>query len=225
MGRRSGRPRRGDPPLSRERILAAALAIVDSAGVESLTMRRLAAALAVDPMALYRHVPGKSALIDGLVALVFGGTRVAEAPAGDWRAGVLAFAEAYAALAARHPRLVRHLVADREAGADAALLASEPLYAALLGAGLAPADVIAAADLVVDYTHGFLLGAGADSGPGRSLRARLDAHPPGVLPAMRAALGQADEAAIVPDMQAGLAFILDGIAARVRLSQTPSPDS
>ena len=51
-------------PLSREEIVDAALAIVDAEGLEALTMRRLGAALGVEAMTLYYHVPNKEALLD-----------------------------------------------------------------------------------------------------------------------------------------------------------------
>lgn len=54
-------------PLSRERLLAAAVAIADSEGVPAVTMRRVSAAVGVEAMSLYHHLPGKEALLDGLV--------------------------------------------------------------------------------------------------------------------------------------------------------------
>ena len=59
-------------PLSRERILLAAVALADEGGVESLSMRRLAQELGVVPMALYKHVANKDELLDGLVDVVVG---------------------------------------------------------------------------------------------------------------------------------------------------------
>ncbi|MGB4272039.1 MAG: TetR family transcriptional regulator, partial [Propionicimonas sp.] len=50
-------------PLSRERLLAAAMALADVAGLSALTMRRLAADLGVEAMSLYHHVPGKELLL------------------------------------------------------------------------------------------------------------------------------------------------------------------
>ena len=71
-------------PLSRPRVLDAALALADTGGLESLTMRRLGEELEVGPMALYRHVANKEDLIDGLVDLVFG--EIPLPPSGaDWR--------------------------------------------------------------------------------------------------------------------------------------------
>ena len=53
--------------LSRERVLKAALDLADAEGLAGVTMRRLAADLGVEAMSLYHHVPGKEALLDGLV--------------------------------------------------------------------------------------------------------------------------------------------------------------
>jgi AcrR family transcriptional regulator len=59
-------------PLSRERVLWAAVALADEGGVESLSMRKLAHELGVVPMALYKHVANKDALLDGMIDVVVG---------------------------------------------------------------------------------------------------------------------------------------------------------
>jgi len=59
-------------PLSRERILQAAVALADQGGIGSLSMRRIAQQLGVVPMALYKHVANKDELLDGLVDVVIG---------------------------------------------------------------------------------------------------------------------------------------------------------
>jgi AcrR family transcriptional regulator len=59
-------------PLSRERVLVAAVALADAKGVPALTMRRLAIDLGVEAMSLYYHLPGKEALLDGLVDFLLG---------------------------------------------------------------------------------------------------------------------------------------------------------
>ncbi len=56
--------------LSRERVLAAAMALADAEGLSALTMRRLAATVGVEAMSLYHHVPGKEGLLDGLAEAV-----------------------------------------------------------------------------------------------------------------------------------------------------------
>jgi AcrR family transcriptional regulator len=57
-------------PLSRERVLAAAVALADTQGIQALTMRRLAADLGVEAMSLYYHLPDKEALLDGVAETV-----------------------------------------------------------------------------------------------------------------------------------------------------------
>jgi AcrR family transcriptional regulator len=59
-------------PLSKERVLAAAVALADAQGVEGLSMRKLAQELGVVPMALYKHVANKDELLDGMVDVVVG---------------------------------------------------------------------------------------------------------------------------------------------------------
>jgi AcrR family transcriptional regulator len=59
-------------PLSRERILGAAVRLADEAGVESLSMRKVAQHLGVVPMALYKHVANKEQMLDGMLDIVIG---------------------------------------------------------------------------------------------------------------------------------------------------------
>ena len=58
-------------PLSRTRVLQAAVALADRAGLEAFSMRALAQELGVVPMALYKHVANKDELLDGMVDIVF----------------------------------------------------------------------------------------------------------------------------------------------------------
>ena len=59
-------------PLSRDRVLRAAVALADDAGIDSVSMRRLAQDLGVVPMALYKHVANKDELLDGMVDVIVG---------------------------------------------------------------------------------------------------------------------------------------------------------
>lgn len=71
-------------PLSRDRILRAAVALADLAGIESLSMRNLAQDLGVVPMALYKHVANKDELLDGMIDVVVGEIDP-PVPAADWK--------------------------------------------------------------------------------------------------------------------------------------------
>ena len=74
-------------PLSRERILRAAVELADEGGVESISMRKIAEELDVVPMALYRHVANKDELLDGMIDVVVGEI---DPPVNDvdWKASV-----------------------------------------------------------------------------------------------------------------------------------------
>ena len=65
------RPRRRTP-LTRDRVLHAAVRLADKGGLQSLSMRKLGQALGVEAMSLYKHVADKEDILDGLVDAVFG---------------------------------------------------------------------------------------------------------------------------------------------------------
>src|SRR5919205_2685952 len=75
------------PRVTRDRALRAAVALADEAGLESLTMRSLAQALGVVPMALYKHVANKDDLIDGMVDIIISEIDPSIAGAG-WKSAV-----------------------------------------------------------------------------------------------------------------------------------------
>jgi AcrR family transcriptional regulator len=87
MPRRTKSPAPARTPLSRDRVLAAALELVQTAGVDALSMRKLGETLGVEAMSLYNHVRNKDDILDGLVELVM--KDMACPPlSGDWRASM-----------------------------------------------------------------------------------------------------------------------------------------
>jgi AcrR family transcriptional regulator len=88
-------------PLSRERVLRAAIKLADEGGIESLTMRKLARALGVEAMSLYNHVSNKDDLMDGIVDLVMAEI---ELPSGgeEWDVAIRKYA------VSAHEALLRH---------------------------------------------------------------------------------------------------------------------
>ncbi len=71
-------------PLSRTRVLQAAVTLADQAGLEGFSMRGLAQELGVVPMALYKHVANKDELLDGMVDIVFSEIELPSSEL-DWR--------------------------------------------------------------------------------------------------------------------------------------------
>jgi AcrR family transcriptional regulator len=67
---RAGRQTGARTPLSRERVLRAAVKLADESGIESLTMRRLAEEVGAEAMSLYYHVANKDQVLDGIVDVI-----------------------------------------------------------------------------------------------------------------------------------------------------------
>ncbi len=96
-------------PITRAAVLANALEIIDRDGVEGLSMRRLGEAVGRDPMVLYRHVPNKAAVLDGVVEIVFE-KLLLDTTRPNWAAALRDLAHDFRDLACAHPNVVPLLV-------------------------------------------------------------------------------------------------------------------
>lgn len=188
-GRRAG--------LTRERILATALALVDAEGTGALTMRRLGAELGVEAMTLYHHVPGKEALLDGLVERVFAEALPLDTEGMAWRPLLRAYADALRTTLLRHPGVLP-LVTARPAVTPATLDAVERGLGTLTAAGFPLGRAVHALNslslLVVSHTAAEA-SAMATDGPGSApWLAGLDARRyPLLTEAARSGAGVDDE--------------------------------
>lgn len=143
--------------LTRERIAAAAMDLVDRHGLEAFGVRRLATELGVDPMSIYNHIKGKAALLDAVSEAVLVETATeAIDPDGPWDGIARRMAHVYRDMALRHPRVLP-LLATRAQRSPVALAAVETLTAAMRRDGL-PDQVTADAPLVLfGFLNGYLL--------------------------------------------------------------------
>ena len=96
-------------PLTRDRILSAAIAIADAEGIDALTMRRLGSAVGVEAMSLYHHVPGKDALLDGITDAALRDVALPP-PSPEWRANIRTIARSTHAALLRHPWAARQML-------------------------------------------------------------------------------------------------------------------
>jgi AcrR family transcriptional regulator len=101
-------------PLSRDRILHAALELADGRGIESLTMRKLGQALGFEAMSLYNHVANKDDVLDGILDLVLGESEP-PSPAGDWDTAIRTSAISVHDALRRHPWSCTLLMAPEHA--------------------------------------------------------------------------------------------------------------
>lgn len=151
-------------PLTRRRILEAALALIDERGLDELTMRGLGAELGVEAMSIYKHVPGKGAVLDGVVELLLEELE-ADGPAlPDWRDCLTDFATRVRRLSLEHPRSFP-LLSRRSASAwlVGRALVEEGLRSMIAG-GFTRQDAVAGMRVVMRFTLGFSFtdpGAGA----------------------------------------------------------------
>lgn len=103
-------------PLDRKRILTAAVQFIDENGLLDLTMRKLGAELGVEAMSLYRYVPGREELLDGIVDTIVGemydDENVIEAPRDGWPDFLQRLAHGVRRIALAHP-IAFPLVASR----------------------------------------------------------------------------------------------------------------
>ncbi|NUS94103.1 MAG: TetR family transcriptional regulator, partial [Nocardia sp.] len=143
--------------LTRDRIAAAAVALIDRDGLERFGVRRLADELGVDPMSIYNHIKGKSALLDAASEAVLAELPTRTGDASDtWDEIARRTAHSYRAAAYRHPHLVP-VLATRPQISPSALAPLERLVTVMRTAGL-PDDVIADTPLTLfAFLNGYLL--------------------------------------------------------------------
>jgi len=140
-------------PLTRGRVLDAALAVAEREGLERLSMRLVARELDVSPMALYRHVTNKDDLLDALVERLLGELRLPEESL-PWDQRLRALAVELRALAHRHTGLFALLLRRRAVGAGATR-AREVALRALRDSGLDPAAAARRERLLSTLIMGF----------------------------------------------------------------------
>jgi AcrR family transcriptional regulator len=141
----------GGPPLSLERIVAAAVELLDTQGVDGLSMRRLADQLGAGAMSLYWHVGNKEEVFDLALDAVLAYSPPA-VEARDWRANVVHMLEDWRAAMLRHPWSAALL--PRRALGPSMLGRLELLSQTLSRAGVADADLNVAIWSVWNYVMG-----------------------------------------------------------------------
>lgn len=215
--------------LSRELVLSAALALVDSEGLEALTMRRLGQELNRDPMSLYRYAANRAALLDGVTELVLDELAIfPEDP--DWKSQLRKIAHDLRLLALRHPNVVPLLVTRplstplglRPLGT---LRPLEQILSLLIDAGFEPADALHVYRAYYGFLYGHILNELQEFivDPEENealLRLGLHRLPPKEFPRLRAlgpVLTDYDGAA---ELDQGISILLAGLAAPLAAAKT-----
>jgi AcrR family transcriptional regulator len=142
-------------PLSRERILLAAIVLADRGGFESLSMRKIAQELGVQAMSLYNHVANKDDLLDGIVDIVIGEIEVPDLGV-DWQTAMRRRAKSAHQVLLRHPWATMPIVSRINVG-PAMLRYIDATLGCLCEAGFSVEMVDRAWNAIDSHIYGFTL--------------------------------------------------------------------
>ena len=142
-------------PLTRERVLRAAVELADSEGLEALSMRRLAKALGVEAMTLYHHVSNKADMLSAIVDLVESDIELPR-PSDSWRQGLRRVALSYREVHRSHPWAAT-MALSPSGSRPSRQHYMEAVLGCLSGAGLSPVHVDHAYHVLDAYVAGFTL--------------------------------------------------------------------
>jgi AcrR family transcriptional regulator len=130
-------PRPRGPLLSRERIVAAAAALIDAHGLEALSTRRLATELGVRGPSLYHHFRTKQEILDAVADSIVATVDVSCFARCDWREALRRWGRSYRDALAAHPNIVPYL-AQGPGRRPAALAMADTVHGGLVRAGWPP---------------------------------------------------------------------------------------
>lgn len=142
--------------MTRNRIISAAMQMIERDGADAISMCRLATELGCGVMSLYSHVPSTAALLDGVADAVMSGIEVPLMPDAGWQEQIRAQALAFRQIARAHPRCTM-IVVSRAATSMARLRPVEHALATLRDAGFGGEDSVRIMRAFVAYILGSLL--------------------------------------------------------------------
>jgi AcrR family transcriptional regulator len=142
-------------PLSKQRVLRAAVALADQGGVRSLSMRKLAQQLGVEAMSLYHHVANKDDILDGIVDVVFSEIDLPSSEA-EWKAAMRQRAISAREALLRHP-WATGLMESRSTPGPATLRHHDAVLGILRTAGFSIELAAHAFSVLDSYIYGFAL--------------------------------------------------------------------
>ncbi|MEV0338501.1 TetR/AcrR family transcriptional regulator [Nocardia sp. NPDC050713] len=143
-------------PLSRDRVLDAAIRVADRGGAEAISMRRVAQELGVEAMSLYNHVPNKEALLDGVVDAVFAAIELPTVDCDEWRDAIRARSRSARAVLSRHSWALGLIDSRRNPG-PATLRHHNAVLGVLREAGFSLPMAAHAVSLIDSYVSGYVL--------------------------------------------------------------------
>ena len=200
--------------LSRDRILRAALAIVDREGLEAISMRRVGEELGVEAMSLYNHVVNKAAILDGIFETVLTELPSAKRSA-SWQAALRDRARALRAVLRAHPNALP-IFATRPAVTPASMAHVEQVLDILRTAGFSVADALSALQVLVAFVVSHTVAADSPRRPDEESHPAYDRLGDAQFPRVREAARHLARHDLDDEFEFGLDAMLSGL--QVRLS-------
>jgi AcrR family transcriptional regulator len=140
-------------PLTRRRILEAALALIDAEGLQALTMRRLGGELGVEAMSIYNHVPHKEAVLDGVAEIMLEEVELPPVHHDDWIGALKTACRSFRRVLLDHPNAMP-LIGSRTEVTPEGFRPVELSLGILKKAGFDAESMLLAHWLLVGYTLG-----------------------------------------------------------------------
>ena len=146
---------RSRAPLSRERVLSAAVTLADENGIAALTMRKLGETLGVEAMSLYNHVTNKDDVLDGMIDVVFSEIDLPSSET-DWKTAMRQRAISVREVLSRH-RWAIGLMESRASPGPATLEHHDAVIGSLRNAGFSIELTAHAYSALDSYIYGFAM--------------------------------------------------------------------
>lgn len=225
---RPARPRRDQPTLSRDQIVDAALALLDTDGLEGLSMRRLGARLNAGATSIYWHVANKDELLELALDRIIAEVTAPDPGVAGWREAAAGYARSLRAMIIRHPWAIT-LFGGRPMLGPNAVRSLDRILGIFEHAGFKDFDLEYAQAMLIDYVIG---AAGSEAGwisnqttagvtaedwmsSLRPYLTQLAKEHPRLTSHVENVWSRSEERVLDERFSFGLGCVLDGIAARL----------
>lgn len=200
-------------PLTRDRIIAAAVDVIEREGVTAISMRKISSELGCAVMSLYNHVPSKDALLDGVAEYLLSGIELKVEADATWQDQVRAQARALREIANAYPRSTM-IVVSRPSNAPVAIAPFEVALSTLIGAGFEATQALGIVRVFIAYITGSMLrqvGVGADVSDPDQISAAVTPDDPSQFPLLTSLIKEVAHRDYDAEFEFGLDLLISAI--------------
>jgi AcrR family transcriptional regulator len=221
---RAARERPVKRPLSLELIVRTALELLDTEGLDAVSMRKVAQRLGTGAASLYAHVRNKDELHELMLDLVIGEIEVPDPDPANWRQQIKDLVNRQVEVFSAHPGIAQVVLRTPAPTGPNALTVTEAMLSILRAAGLPDREVAFAVDAIALFATAAAMELSADFGLGDEQRAQrirqveqyFAALPADRFPTLVSMVPVLSQGDYRERFEFGLDLLLDGVAARSR---------